>query len=90
VGLVKVHTRLSTSKRISLPQGSLRICSLAKKHVGNLMCGTLAVLSLAQLPDSVPVRGQRIGVTYSSDAQTVAALKRLSPAAQTVMDQLSH
>ena len=32
---------------------------------------------------------QRIGVTYSADAQTDAALKSLSPAAQAVMERLS-
>src|SRR5258708_38189373 len=33
---------------------------------------------------------QRIGVTYSAEAQTGAALKSLSPGAQKVMERLSH
>ena len=35
-------------------------------------------------------RAQRIGVTYSAEAQTQAALKRLSPEAQAVMQRLSQ
>jgi alpha-mannosidase len=48
------------------------------------------VLAIAVLLISAIGRGQRIGVTYSAAAQTDAALKRLSPASQAVMDRLSR
>jgi alpha-mannosidase len=51
---------------------------------------TLPVLTIALLLGSAVTRAQRIGVTYNSEAQTDAALKRLSPASQAVMDRLSR
>jgi alpha-mannosidase len=42
------------------------------------------------LLNCAPTGAQRIGVTYSSEAQTEAARKNLSPAAQAVMERLSN
>ena len=50
----------------------------------------LVVLAIVFLLGAASGRAQRIGVTYNADAQTDAALKRLSPAAQVVMQRLSH
>src|SRR5580698_998570 len=49
----------------------------------------LLALAVIALCTGEATLAQRIGVTYSADAQTEAALKSLSPAAQTVMDRLS-
>jgi alpha-mannosidase len=45
----------------------------------------VTILAISELSSA-----QRIGVTYSADEQTAAALKSLSPNAQKVMDHLSH
>ena len=47
-------------------------------------------LSVAIIANSKLTPAQRIGVTYSAEAQTSAALKSLSPDAQKVMERLSH
>ena len=51
---------------------------------------SLLALAIAFLLIAVSTRAQRIGVTYNAEVQTDAALKRLSPAAQAVMQRLSH
>jgi alpha-mannosidase len=50
----------------------------------------LLVLTVAIFSHLEAARAQRIGVTYSSKAQTDAALTALSPAAQAVMARLSR
>jgi alpha-mannosidase len=59
------------------PGQSRKLCSLV-----------LVALTAVTLTCEV-TRAQRIGATYSADAQTDAALKSLSPAAQAVMTRLS-
>ena len=48
------------------------------------------VLMIGAILSCAASRAQRIGVTYSASAQTDAALKRLSPPAQAVIERLSH
>ena len=56
-----------------------------KTHFRVILFLTVAIIASATL-----TLAQRIGVTYSADAQTSAALKNLSPDAQKVMERLSH
>jgi alpha-mannosidase len=59
------------------------------KYIGRI-CFIFLFIAVTILASSVFGHAQRIGVTYSSEAQTSAALNRLSPAAKAVMDRLSH
>ena len=60
------------------------------RHVENQWHRSLVILAVVLLLGSVFSRAQRIGVTYNADAQTEAALKRLSPASQAVLERLSR
>src|SRR5260370_42536065 len=53
-------------------------------------CLVSLVVTVAMFADREATYAQRIGVTYSAEAQTDAARKRLSPAAQAVMARLSR
>jgi len=59
------------------------------ERFGNRWYPFLVVLVFGIFLSSQPIRAQRIGVTYSADAQTEAARKSLSPAPQAVMERLS-
>ena len=61
-----------------------------QRHFANLCYRLLPNLIVALLLGSTAVHAQRIGVTYSAEAQTDAALKRLSPASQAVLARLSR
>jgi alpha-mannosidase len=61
-----------------------------QRHFANLWDCFLLNLTIALLLGSTAIRAQRMGVTYNAEAQTDAALKRLSPASQAVMARLSH
>ena len=61
-----------------------------QKRFRNRWYPFLLVLMLGMLLGCEPTRAQTIGVTYSAAAQTEAARKSLSPAAQAVMERLSN
>ena len=60
-----------------------------QRHFANPWHCFVLNLIVALLLGSTAMRAQRIGVTYDSQAQTDAALKRLSPASQAVLTRLS-
>ncbi|MGA7339645.1 MAG: alpha-mannosidase, partial [Terracidiphilus sp.] len=59
-------------------------------HVKTTWRRFLLILPIAVVLSCAATCAQRIGVTYNAEAQTDAALKRLSPAAQAVMQRLSR
>lgn len=59
-----------------------------RKSKGNSVSSFFLTVTIIASATLTPA--QRIGVTYSADAQTSAALKNLSPDAQKVMERLSH
>ena len=63
---------------------------LQQRKVRTSLNALLLVSCAAVLFACKAVPAQAIGVTYSAAAQTDAALKNLSPAAQAVMERLSH
>jgi alpha-mannosidase len=58
-----------------------------RKH--RAVCNLLVVASLLAA-GCVSIRAQRIGVTYSAEDQTAAALKRLSPTSQQILQRISR
>jgi alpha-mannosidase len=61
-----------------------------QRHLASLWHSFLPDLAIALLLGSTAMHAQRIGVTYNAEAQTDAALERLSPASQAVMARLSR
>ena len=51
---------------------------------------TSFVVATMLVANCVSIAAQRLGVTYDSQAQTAAALKRLSPASQQILDRIKQ
>jgi alpha-mannosidase len=64
--------------------------SLQQKQFGYSICIFSCFIALMFFIDCGSAEAQRIGVTYSAEAQTDAALKSLPPSAQAVMQRLSR
>jgi len=61
-----------------------------QEHRKHCSVYNLFVVASLLVANCVSIAAQRLGVTYDSQAQTAAALKRLSPASQQVLDRIKQ